>query len=132
MQLPAVHGVLRPPVAGEQAPRFGIDVVPVQSDERPFFRLNADAIELLRADAEIIELTHSIRLQVDPDTERLQCRDRLEHDARHTDLFECQRDTQTTDAAAGNEGRKIRHPIPGARTDAAGCGHRFLSTSVSE
>src|SRR5579871_344728 len=36
LQSAPVHGILRPFVAGPQSPRFGIDLVSVQTDESPF------------------------------------------------------------------------------------------------
>ena len=45
LQLAAVHRVLRPAVAGQQAARLGIDVVAVAPDQGPFARLDADGVE---------------------------------------------------------------------------------------
>ena len=51
LQLAAVHRVLRPAVAREQAARLGIDVVAVAADQRPLPRLDADGAEDLVVEA---------------------------------------------------------------------------------
>src|SRR5688572_3583139 len=45
LQLTAVHGVLRPIVAGLYTPQFGIDFTAVETDENPLSGLHSDRIE---------------------------------------------------------------------------------------
>ena len=88
MKAPAMGGVLRPLVPCLQTARLGVDFRPVQPDQRPFLRLNPDLIELVGADAEVVELTHGIWLQIDANAQGLQFRDGFENHARHADLLE--------------------------------------------
>ncbi len=44
VKLAAVHGILRPVVAGELPARLGINVVAVQPDQGPFLGRQADAV----------------------------------------------------------------------------------------
>jgi hypothetical protein len=64
---------------------------------------------LLWPDPKLVELTHRVRLQVDADSERLQIAHGFEHDTRHADLVQGQRDCQTSNAAPGNEDRSMIH-----------------------
>jgi hypothetical protein len=112
VELPAVHRVLRPVVAGEQPARLRIDVVAVQPDQRPFLRRNANPVEVLRREAEVVELAHCIRLQVDADTERAHVAHRLEHDAGDPDLVQRQRRREPAEAAARDQYRIVSHAGP--------------------
>jgi len=103
LQLAAVHRVLRPAIAGQQAARLGVDVVAVAADKRPLTCLDADRVQQFAADAEVVELANGVRLQVDADTERLRIGDRLEHHARHADLVEREREAHAADAASGDQ-----------------------------
>jgi hypothetical protein len=103
LELAAVHCVLRPAVAGEQAARLGVDVVAVAADQRPFAGLDADAVQHLAADAEVIELANGVGLQVDADAERLRIGDGLVHHARHADLVKRERESHAADAASGDQ-----------------------------
>ena len=98
----AVHGVLRPLITGEQAARLRVDVVAVQPYQRPFFGGQAHAIEVGLRDAEIVNLAHSVRLQIDAYAERAHLAHRFEYDARHADLVEGKRRCQPANAAAGD------------------------------
>ena len=109
LELAAVHRVLRPTVAGEQAASLGVDIVAIAPDQRPFAGLDADAVQHLGVDAEVIELANGVRLQVDTDTERLEVLNRFQHHTGHTDLMEGEGDTQSSDAAPGNEDRSTIH-----------------------
>src|SRR3954451_19630709 len=42
LQPAAMHGILRPAVAGMQATRFGVDLLAIESDQRPLARLQPD------------------------------------------------------------------------------------------
>ena len=68
------------------------------------------ASRLLGPDPELVELPHGVGLQVDAHAERLEVSHRLQHDARHADLMQCQGDAQPPDAAAGDENGQT---IPG-------------------
>ncbi len=105
LQLPAVHRVLRPAVAGEQAARLGVHLVAVAAHQRPFARLDADGVEHFSAQAQVIELAHGIGLQVDAHAQRLQLGHRFEHDAGHADLMQRERQRHAADAAAGDQHR---------------------------
>ncbi len=103
LQCTTVHRVLRPPVAGQQAARLGIDVVAVAAHQRPFARRQADGGQLRVVDAQVHQLAHGIRLQVDAHAEWLEFRHRLVDDARHADLVQRQGQRHAADAAAGNQ-----------------------------
>jgi hypothetical protein len=103
LQLSAVHRILRPPVAGLQAARFGIDLVAVAAYQGPFPRLQPDGVQHIVAEAQVMQLPHGVGLQVDAHAQRLQLRHRLEHDAGHADLVQREGGGHATDAAAGNE-----------------------------
>ena len=105
----AMDRVLRPVVAGVLSARFGIDVMAVEADQRPFFRRQADTIHLGRADAEIIEFAHGVRLEVDADAEWTHFAHGFVDDAGNPDLLQGQRRRQTADAAAGDDHGICRH-----------------------
>lgn len=111
LQLSAMHRVLRPAVAGGQTARLGIDLVAVATHQRPFARLQADGVEHVVAEAQVVQLAYGVGLQVDADAQRLQLGHGLEDDARHADLMEGERGGHATDAAASDEdgaGRVVR------------------------
>ena len=81
VEQPAMHSILRPVVARAFSARLGIDVVAVEPNQRPFFRRQADAVEVGFGDAEVIEFAHRIGLQIDADAERAHLADRFEDDA---------------------------------------------------
>jgi hypothetical protein len=72
LQAATVQRILRPLITGAHATRFGVDFFPIQPDQDPFPGLETDGVELLGPDAEFIEFTDGIRLQVDADAERLE------------------------------------------------------------
>ncbi len=109
LELAAVNRILRPPVAGGKAPGLGVHVIAVQPDECPLPGLQADRVELLGAEPELVELADGVRLKIDADAERLEPRDRLEHEARHADLMQGQRDAQAADSAARDDDGKQPH-----------------------
>jgi hypothetical protein len=115
VELAAVHRVLRPVVAGEQAARLRIDVVAVEADQRPFPGGQPDAVEICLGEAEVVKLAHRIGLQIDADPERPHLADRLKHDAGHADLMERQRGGKPADAAARDEDRSVRSHVRGHR-----------------
>ena len=103
VELPAMHGVLRPVVAGKFSAGLGIDVVAVQSDQRPFPGGEADLVEIGLGDAEVVKLAHGVGLQVDADAEWAHVAHRFEHGARDADLMQRERGREPADAAAGND-----------------------------
>ena len=109
VELAAMHGILRPVIAGDETARFRIDVVAVQAHQRPFLGGHADAVEVLFGEAEIVKFAHGIGLQIDADAERAHLARRFEHNAGHADPFERERRRQPADAAAGNEHEIVRH-----------------------
>ena len=109
LQCAPVHGILRPPVTGEQAARLAVHVVAVQADERPFPGLYADGVERRRSNAELLELSDGVGLQIDTHAERPEVGDRLQYHARHPNLVQGESDTESSDAAAGNEDRQVIH-----------------------
>ena len=112
-----MHRVLRPVVAREFAARLRIDVVAVQSDQRPFARRKADPVEVGLGDAEVVEFAHGIGLQIDADAERAHVAHRFEDDTGHANLMERKRSREPANAAAGNDhvvagGTVTHHALP--------------------
>jgi hypothetical protein len=64
---------------------------------------------MLGPDPKFGELTHCVRLQVDAHSERLEVLHRLEHETRHTNLMQRERNRQSSYAAPGNEDRSMVH-----------------------
>ena len=62
-------------------------------------------------DAEIVNLAHSVRLQIDAYAERAHLAHRFEYDAWHVDLVERKRRRQPANAAAGDNYQIIRHTL---------------------
>ena len=62
-------------------------------------------------DAEIVNLAHGVRLQVDADAERAHLAHRFEYDTRHADLVERKCGRQPANAAAGDDYLIIRHAL---------------------
>ena len=111
VQMAAMNRILRPVVSGEQPARFGIDVVAVEPNQRPFLGGEADPVEVMRGDAEIVEFAHGVGLQVDADAERAHFADRFEYDARHTDLMQREGCRQSADAATGDDNAAVAHAL---------------------
>ena len=109
VKLAAMNRVLRPVVSGQEPPGLGIDVIAVESDQRPFFCGQAHAVEIVLGEAEIVEFAHGIGLQIDADAERAHVPDRFEDNAGHADLVERQGCRQPANAAAGDDHKIIRH-----------------------
>jgi hypothetical protein len=84
----AMHGVLRPSVSRFQSTGFGIDVVAVQAHQRPFLGGKADLIQVVLIDAEVVELTHGVGLQVDAHAQRPHLAHRLVYDATYSNLVQ--------------------------------------------
>ena len=103
LELAAVHCVLRPSVAGEQAARLGVDVVAIAADQCPFAGLDADPVQHLAVDAEVMELANGVGLKVDADAEWLRIGDSLVHHARNADLVKREREGHAADAASGDQ-----------------------------
>ena len=118
MKLATMNRVLRPFVSGQAPTRLGIDVIAVESDQRPFLCRQAHAVEIVLGDAQINEFPHGIGLQIDADAERAHVPDGFEDDAGHADLVKRQGGRQATDAAAGDDYRIVLHP---ARRQRDGC-----------
>ena len=104
-----MDGVLRPVVAGEPPAWLGINVVAVQSHQRPFLRRQTDAVEIGWREAEVVKLAHGIGLQIDADAERPHVADSFEHDAWDADLVQRERRRQPANAAAGDDHSIIGH-----------------------
>ncbi len=66
LQFTAVHGELRPAVAGVSTPRLGPDVVAITADQRPLLGLDPDVGEPV-GESEIGEFPNRVGLEVDPD-----------------------------------------------------------------
>ncbi len=109
VELAAVDRILRPPVAGQPAAGFAIDVRAIEPDQGPLLGRHADGLELSLADAEVVEFAHGVGLQVDADAERPHLPHRLIDDAGHADLMQGQRRRQAADAASGDNHEIIRH-----------------------
>jgi hypothetical protein len=109
MKLAAMNRVLRPLVSRQESARFGIDVVAVEPDQRPFLGRQTHAIEIGLTETEIIELAHRVRLHVDANAERAHLAHRFEHNAGHTDLMQCQRGGEPADTATGNDYEIVPH-----------------------
>jgi len=77
--------------------------VAVAPHQRPFARLQADGVQHLLAQAQVVQLAHGIGLQVDAHAQRLECGHGFEHLARHADLVQRQGQRHAADAAAGDE-----------------------------
>jgi hypothetical protein len=109
LQTAAMYRVLRPFVTGAHAARLGVDLFAVQADQHEFLGLQSDGVEVIGPDPELVKLSHGVRLHVDADTERLEVAHGLQHETRHTDLMQGQSDTQSSNAAPGNEDRSTIH-----------------------
>src|SRR6185436_10453100 len=109
LQETTMHGVLRPPVPGQHTARLGVDVLTVQPDERPLARRQADRVQAVGTDVELVELPDGVGLQVDAYAERLQLANGFEDEARDADLLQGQRDAESADSATGNEYGQIGH-----------------------
>ena len=95
----------------EQAARFRIDVVAVESGERPFLRGHPHLVHLVRSNAEIVKLPYGIRLDVDADAERTQFAHGFENEAWNADLVERQRGRKSADTAAGDHHEGLGHTL---------------------
>ena len=111
VELATMNRILRPVVAGQEPAGLGIDVIAVEPDQRPFLCGQAHPVEIVFGDAEIVEFTHGIGLQIDADAERAHVPDRFEDNAGHADLVERQGCRQPTNAAAGDDHKIIRHML---------------------
>ena len=131
LQAPAVNGVLRPLVTCEEATGFGVDVVTVQPDQRKLLGLHTDRGEALGADPELVELPHSVGLQVDAHAEWPEVRHRLQHQARHANLVQGEGDAQAPDPTAGDENRQIPgRPLSSSDHSAGGGYFQFFRFTV--
>ena len=131
-----MHRVLRPVVAREFAARLRIDVVAVQSDQRPFARRKADPVEVGLGDAEVVEFAHGIGLQIDADAERAHVAHRFEDDTGHANLMERERSREPANAAAGNDhavaGETVtHHALPPAHYLRPGRGRRPAAAAAA-
>jgi len=103
LQLAAVHRILRPLVAGQQAARLGIHIMAVAAHQRPFPGLDADGVERGGVETQVVELAHGIGLQVDAHAQGLEFAHSLEHPAGHADLVQGERHGHAGNAATGDE-----------------------------
>ena len=99
LQLPAMHRVLRPLIAGARRRAARNRRLCRSARPAPIPWSAAQWRRAVRPDAELVELTHRVGLQVDADAERLQLADGLEHQTRDADLMKRQRDTESSNAA---------------------------------
>ena len=104
MQVRAVHRQLRPAVAGESAARLLEDELAEAVVEAQLPRLDRGPGELF-LQAELGELAHAVRQQVDADPERLDLRRGLEDSAGDAGLVQRQREREPADAAANDQYR---------------------------
>ena len=111
LQLPPVYRILRPVVARLQAARLGIHLVPVAAHQRPFTRLQANGVQHVVAKPQVVQLAHSIGLQVDAHAQRLQFRHRFKDDAGHADLVQGEGSGHATDAAADDQDGAERRSV---------------------
>jgi threonine dehydratase len=102
MQIGAVDRKLRPAVPGESAARIAKDHLPEAIAVDDFPRRHRQPREL-RFQAELVELAHRVRQQVDADAERPDLRRSLEHAATDSRLLERQREREAADATADDE-----------------------------
>src|SRR5690606_21656066 len=103
LQRTAMHGILGPVVTRLGPAHFGVDVVAVEADERPLPRRQADAVEVVRTYAEVVEFAHGIGLQVDADTQRAQFTYGVENDAGNAYLVQRKGHRKAADASTGNQ-----------------------------
>jgi hypothetical protein len=110
----AMHRQLRPAVTGVQAARLAPDqlTMPVVVGQRagrgtqPFHAF---------AEAQLGELTHGVRQQVDPDAERPQPGGTLaDRDVPEPGLVQAERHGEAADAGAHDHDRQFRHSLRGA------------------
>src|SRR3546814_645325 len=94
LQLAAVDRELWPAVAGGLAARFRPDELAALGVVGELGRAHAEAVELPQQ-AELVELAHRMRQQVDADAERLQRRRGLEDLDRPARLVQRERDRQS-------------------------------------
>jgi hypothetical protein len=71
--------------------------------------LDADGVQYRRSDPELLELPYGVRLKVDANAERADVGHRLEHNAGDANLVKGEGDTESADAAAGNEDGQSIH-----------------------
>src|SRR5690606_1368365 len=79
------------------------DVVAVQADQRELPGLDADGVELVRTEAQLVQFTHRIGLQVDPHSQRPQFGSGFQHQAGNTQLLQGERHAEAADAATGDD-----------------------------
>jgi hypothetical protein len=103
LQLPPVHRILRPVVARLQAAWLGVHLVAVAPHQRPFARLQANRVQHLVAKPQVVQLPHSVGLQVDAHAQRLQLGHRFIDDAGNADLVQGQGSGHATNATTGDQ-----------------------------
>ena len=120
VQLTTVDSILRPVIAREQAARLGVDVVAIETHERPLPRLNPYGVEQGVVDPQIVELTDRVGLEVDPDPQWARGADSLEHAAGDAKLVQGQGSDQPANSTTGDQ-----DVVGGCRGQRGGCGHVF-------
>ena len=83
-----MNSILRPVVASQEPSGLGIDVIAVKPGPGAHSLRPCNPIEILLGDAEIVEFTHGIGLQVDTNSKRTHSPDRFKDDAGHPNLVE--------------------------------------------
>ena len=93
MKLAAMNRILVPAVAGVLAARLGINLLAVTPDQGPLSSGDADLVEVIFPDTQIVQFTNGVGLEVYADTERLDLGHTLKHHTIDADLVEgkCQR-----------------------------------------
>ena len=102
MQVRPVDRKLRPLVAGVPAARFLEDELAEAVVEAQLLRLDRERGELF-LQAQLGQLAHAVRQQVDADAQRPDLRRRLEDVAGDAGLVQRQREREPADAAADDQ-----------------------------
>ena len=109
MQLAPMCGILRPAVTRVGAARFGVNFLPLLSDQRPFSRGHTDLVQLGGGEPQIKKFAHGIGLDVDPHTQRLQGADLFIYRAAHAKLMQRERQCKAADPAACDQDMRLGH-----------------------
>ena len=120
VQVGAMDRKLRPVVAGEAAARLLVDELAVAAVEGELARLDGVRGQRL-LQAELAQLAHGMRQQVDADAQRQHVGRGLEHARRDAGLVQAERQRQPADAAAHDQNVGVTHSgwIPRLATTSA-------------
>ena len=109
MQLAPMCGILRPAVPRVSAARFGVNLLPLLSDQCPFARRHTDLVQLGGGEPQIKKLAHGIGLDVDPHTQRFQGADLFIYRAAHAKLMQREGQCKAADSAACDQDMGLGH-----------------------